>query len=58
MLVSCSIQCNCFAEFLMSADAATYDTCTARDDNNVHIQENPAYELVYPMRPNTHVYQE
>lgn len=35
----------------------TYDTYTTQDDN-VHFQQNPAYEAVYPMRPNIDVYQE
>ena len=50
--------CNlcCFAEF-MFADAATYCTYTAQDDN-VHFQQNPAYATVYFMRPKSSVYHE
>ena len=53
--IQCCNLC-CFAEF-MSADAATYCTYTAQDDN-VHFQQNPAYATVYFMRPKSSVYHE
>ena len=45
-----------FLNLYMSADTATCGTCAAQD-HNVHLQENPAYDFVYPMRPKMNVYQ-
>ena len=41
----------------MFADPATCGTYTTQNDN-VYLQQNPAYELVYPVRPNMNMYQQ
>ena len=42
-----------FLNLYMSADTGT---CAAQD-HNVHLQENPAYDFVYPMRSKVNMYQ-
>ena len=44
-----------FLNLYMSADTATCGTCAAQD-HNVHLQENPAYDFVYPMRSKMNMY--
>ena len=46
-----------FLNLYMFADPATCGTYTTRN-GNVYLQQIPAYELVYPVRPNLNVYQQ
>ena len=46
-----------FLNLYMFADTTTCGIYTTQNDN-VYLQQNPAYELVYPVRPNLNMYQQ